>query len=142
MANAEYLLLYSIGATENEGGIPSHRQCAGMHSLLLYCRVCWCYMVQYKHSSVHTLAAQTHIGDHTCSYSRPDACSYSRTDSCSHSCSDTILSHSCPDAISHCKSYGCNHSKSDACSYSRPDACSYSRHNACSQSGWSSPRLT
>ena len=64
MANAEDLLLYSIGATENEGGIPSCRQCAGMRSLLLYYTVHWCYIVQYNRSSVDTLAAQTHIGHH------------------------------------------------------------------------------
>ena len=63
MANAEDLLLYSIGATENEGGIP-HRLRARMRSLLVYYTVHWCYMVQYNHSSVHTLAAQTHIGHH------------------------------------------------------------------------------
>ena len=62
MANAEDLLLYSIGATENEGGIPLHGLRASMRSFLLYYTVRWCYMVQYNHSSVYTLAAQTHIG--------------------------------------------------------------------------------
>ena len=64
MANEEDLLLYSIAATENEGGIPLHGLHASMHSLLLYYTVHWCYTVQYKCSSVHTLAAQTHISHH------------------------------------------------------------------------------
>ena len=65
MANTEDLLLYSIlGATENEGGIPMHGVHVRMRSLLVYYTVHWCYMVQYNRSSVHTLAAQTHIGHH------------------------------------------------------------------------------
>ena len=40
-----------------KGGRHSCRQGTGMHSLLLYCKVHRYYVVKYKHSSVHTVAA-------------------------------------------------------------------------------------
>ena len=59
LANKQDMLLYSIAATENEGGIPLCRPCTSMHSLVLYVGV-----TQYSTNIVHTLAVQTHIGHH------------------------------------------------------------------------------
>ena len=58
MANKQDLLLYSIAATDNEGGNPLHRLCASMR--ICYCTVCWCYMVQCKRSSIHMYLLYRH----------------------------------------------------------------------------------
>ena len=62
MANKQDLLLYSIAATENEGGIPLNGPRASMRSLLLYVGVTRCSksVVLYTHSLYrHTLVTMS-----------------------------------------------------------------------------------